>query len=209
MELDFLERSAPGLKSWLTDRGGYLFEDGPARFTLQCSSSMRRVHDEWSDEQASALNIDPTPYRRSIMNRCMLGMVAVIALASTGAWAQAAPQSAEESKAAVARAEADYRLAANVALTSGGTTKAICVDEAKAAEKRAKADACMVAQRIPIRHATTLAWVRRPTTWWPRSAAASKAATRDICMEEAGPPGPKAEADAKASATTGSALPGK
>jgi len=29
MDLDFLDGSAPELKSWLTDRGGYLFEERP------------------------------------------------------------------------------------------------------------------------------------------------------------------------------------
>jgi hypothetical protein len=29
MDLDFLDDSAPELKSWLTDRGGYLFEERP------------------------------------------------------------------------------------------------------------------------------------------------------------------------------------
>jgi hypothetical protein len=29
MDLDFLDASAPELKSWLTDRGGYLFEERP------------------------------------------------------------------------------------------------------------------------------------------------------------------------------------
>jgi hypothetical protein len=29
MDLHFLDGSAPELKSWLTDRGGYLFEERP------------------------------------------------------------------------------------------------------------------------------------------------------------------------------------
>jgi hypothetical protein len=29
MDLDFLDHSAPELKSWLTDRGGFLFEERP------------------------------------------------------------------------------------------------------------------------------------------------------------------------------------
>ena len=140
------------------------------------------------------------------MNRCMLGMVAVIALASTGAWAQAAPQSAEEYKAAVARAEADYRLARERCNTSGGTTKAICVAEAKAAEKRAKADA-MVAHKNTdqARNDASLEYAEADYMVAKERCREQGGNARDICMEEARAAWAKAKADAKASATTGSA----
>jgi hypothetical protein len=53
MELDFLEESAPGLKSWLTDRGGYLFEERPGAIHAAVLELNAAGTDEWSDEQAS------------------------------------------------------------------------------------------------------------------------------------------------------------
>ena len=53
MELDFLEESAPGLKSWLTDRGGYLFEERPGAIHAAVLELNAVGTDEWSDDQAS------------------------------------------------------------------------------------------------------------------------------------------------------------
>ena len=52
MDLDFLEESAPELKSWLTDRGGYLFEERPE--AVQCAAGGLRtayVDEEDDSEQ--------------------------------------------------------------------------------------------------------------------------------------------------------------
>jgi hypothetical protein len=135
------------------------------------------------------------------MNRYMLGMVAVTALASTGAWAQAAPQSAEEYKAAVSRAEADYRVARERCNTSAGTTKAICVAEAKAAEKRAKADA-MVAHKNTdqSRIDARVEYAEADYMVAKERCREQGGNARDICMEEARAAETKAKADAKADA---------
>jgi len=136
----------------------------------------------------------------------MLGIVAVTALASTGAWAQAAPQSAEEYKAAVSRAEADYRVARERCNTSAGTTKAICVAEAKAAEKRAKADAMVAYKNTDAaRNDARVEYAEADYMVAKERCGEQGGNARDICMEEARASLAKAKADAKASATTGSA----
>ena len=140
------------------------------------------------------------------MNRYMLGIVAVTALASTGAWAQAAPQSAEEYKAAVARADADYSVARERCNTSAGTTKAICVAEAKAAEKRAKADAMVAYKNTDqARNDARVEYAEADYMVAKERCREQGGNARDICMEEARAAETKAKADAKASATADSA----
>ena len=52
MEFDFLEQSAPGLQSWLTDRGG-LFEERPGAVQTAVPEFNAAGAQEWSDlEQA-------------------------------------------------------------------------------------------------------------------------------------------------------------
>jgi len=53
MELDFLEESAPGLKSWLTDRGGYLFEERPRAVHAAVLELNAADTEEWSDLEAT------------------------------------------------------------------------------------------------------------------------------------------------------------
>ena len=50
MDLDFLETSAPELKSWLTDRGGYLFEERPE--AVHCAAGGLRA--AYVDEDADS-----------------------------------------------------------------------------------------------------------------------------------------------------------
>jgi hypothetical protein len=48
MDLEFLDMSAPELKSWLTNRGGYLFEERPQavyRAAVSLRNLPRRRHD--------------------------------------------------------------------------------------------------------------------------------------------------------------------
>ena len=73
--------------------------------------------------------------------RFKLSLLTVALMTGAGAWAQTAPLTDEEYKAAVTRAEADYGVARERCDTSKGTAKDICIAEAKATEKRAKADA--------------------------------------------------------------------
>lgn len=54
MEFDFLEESAPGLKSWLTERAGCLFEERPGALHAAVLELNEAGAEEWSDlEQAS------------------------------------------------------------------------------------------------------------------------------------------------------------
>ena len=49
MDLEFLEMSAPELKSWLTDCGGYLFEERP-QAAHSAALDLRAAHgDEGAD----------------------------------------------------------------------------------------------------------------------------------------------------------------
>jgi hypothetical protein len=49
MDLDFLEGLAPELKSWLTDRGGYLFEERPEAVHSAAIGLRAAYGDEGSD----------------------------------------------------------------------------------------------------------------------------------------------------------------
>ena len=51
MELYFLDESAPGLKAWLTDRGGYLFEERPDAARSAAIGLNAACADEWQDRQ--------------------------------------------------------------------------------------------------------------------------------------------------------------
>lgn len=140
------------------------------------------------------------------MNRYMLGIVTVAALANTGVWAQPAPQSAEEYKAAVTRADADYRVARERCNTAAGTSKAICVAEAKAAEKRAKADAVVAHKNTDqARYDARVEYAEADYMVAKERCREQGGNARDICMEEARAAEVKAKADAKASAPEASA----
>jgi len=51
MDLDFLETSAPGLKSWLTGHGGYLFEERPEAFHCAAGDLRAAYVDEDVDSE--------------------------------------------------------------------------------------------------------------------------------------------------------------
>lgn len=50
MELFFLDASAPELKSWLTDRGGCLFEGRPAAAQSATIGLNAACADEWQEQ---------------------------------------------------------------------------------------------------------------------------------------------------------------
>lgn len=54
MDLDFLETSAPELKSWLTERGGYLFEERPEAVHCAASDLRSAYIDEDADSEQVA-----------------------------------------------------------------------------------------------------------------------------------------------------------
>lgn len=131
-----------------------------------------------------------------------LSLLTIALAASSGAWAQTAPLSPDEYKAAVARAEADYRVARERCNTSSGTTKAICVAEAKAAEKRAKADAMEAYKNTD--KARYDARVQRAEADYmvAKERCAEKAGNaRDVCLQEAKAAEATARADAKVGAS--------
>ena len=135
--------------------------------------------------------------------RLKLRLLTIALAASTGAWAQSAPLSPEEYKAAVARAEADYRVARERCNTNTGTTKAICVAEAKAAEKRAKADALEGYKNTD--KARYDARIERAEADYmvAKERCAEKAGNaRQVCLEEAKAAEATAKADAKVGASS-------
>lgn len=65
MDLDFLDESAPELKSWLTDRGGYLCEERPEAVHLATIGLRAAYEDEGIDgEQAWR---QPNPHNAAAM----------------------------------------------------------------------------------------------------------------------------------------------
>jgi hypothetical protein len=51
MDLDFLEASAPELKFWLTDRGGFLFEERPEAVHCAAGDLRAAYVDEGMDSE--------------------------------------------------------------------------------------------------------------------------------------------------------------
>ena len=55
MDLDFLDHSAPELKSWLTDRGGFLFEERP-EVVHRANRGLRAAYEEGEIETTHSLS---------------------------------------------------------------------------------------------------------------------------------------------------------
>lgn len=54
MELYFLDESAPELKSWLTERGGCLFEERPEAAQSATIGLNAACDDDWQDQAEHA-----------------------------------------------------------------------------------------------------------------------------------------------------------
>jgi hypothetical protein len=68
MDLDFLDGSAPELKAWLTDHGGYLFEERPE--AVHCATIGLRAAFEGTDRRADfALSYSTRDSRRAAPRR--------------------------------------------------------------------------------------------------------------------------------------------
>jgi hypothetical protein len=134
----------------------------------------------------------------------MLAAVAVIAR-STGAWAQLRRSRLKNTKLPSRGRKRITARRERCSLHPGGTTRAICVAEAKAAEKRAKADASWSTKNTDqARNDASLEYAEADYMVAKERCREQGGNARDICMEEARAAWAKAKADAKASATTGS-----
>ena len=56
MDLYFLDHSAPELKSWLTDRGGFLFEERP-EVVHRATRGLRAAYEEDGVEATHSLSV--------------------------------------------------------------------------------------------------------------------------------------------------------
>ena len=134
------------------------------------------------------------------MNKLLASvLIGAATLSFAGAAAAMTTETRAHYNAAVDKASADYKTARAKCDSLSGNAKDVCVEEAKAAEKRAKADAKAVYKHTTKAHTNALIAAADADYSVAKAKCGAKAGNdKEVCVEEAKAAHTKAVAEAKA-----------